>query len=91
MADKWAHMVVFGALAYLLFRALRGTLTLPILAAMVTALLITSVYGALDEWHQSFVPERDVDLLDWIADTAGAAVALLLSALLPRRRNRALL
>lgn len=36
------------------------------------ALLIASAYGISDEFHQSFVPGRDVDFFDWLADTIGA-------------------
>lgn len=38
------------------------------------------LYGALDEWHQSFVPGRTPSVVDWVADvvgvTLGYAVAL---------------
>ena len=37
-----------------------------------------AAYGATDEWHQSFVPGRETELGDWVADATGAAVALLL-------------
>jgi VanZ family protein len=33
-------------------------------------------YGASDEWHQSFVPGRDADLLDLLADTTGGLLAI---------------
>jgi hypothetical protein len=42
------------------------------------AVLIVSAFGATDEWHQSFVPGRDCDVFDWLADTAGAALAVTL-------------
>jgi len=32
-----------------------------------------SVYGAIDEFHQYFVPGRFCDVFDWAADTLGAA------------------
>ena len=32
------------------------------------------LYGVVDEIIQGFVPGRSADLLDWCADTAGAAV-----------------
>lgn len=35
-----------------------------------------SLYGATDEVHQYFVPERSSDVLDWIADTVGALAAV---------------
>ena len=42
----------------------------------VLALITVSFFGATDEWHQSFVPGREADLLDWLADTSGAALAI---------------
>jgi len=43
----------------------------PTLALFVT--LILSAVGVLDEWHQSWTPERSGnDAGDWLADTCGA-------------------
>jgi VanZ family protein len=41
----------------------------------ILAIGITSLYGASDEFHQFFTPNRSVEILDWLADTAGAATA----------------
>jgi len=41
-------------------------------------LLLCSLYGASDEWHQYYIAGRTVDFADWLADTAGAAGAVLL-------------
>ena len=41
-------------------------------------------YGISDEFHQSFVPGRTPDVLDWLADTSGALLAALLLAWLSR-------
>jgi len=38
--------------------------------------LVVVGYGLLDEWHQSFVPGRTADVVDWYADSAGACVAV---------------
>lgn len=37
------------------------------------AVLLTSFFGATDEYHQLFTPGRSTDILDWGADTIGAA------------------
>ncbi|MGJ8649120.1 MAG: VanZ family protein [Opitutaceae bacterium] len=72
--DKLAHFLVFGLLAtsflrtpQLVNRGWKGALI---------AALLTSAYGASDEFHQSMTPERSVEFADWIADTIGAAVAV---------------
>ena len=70
MDDKFAHFAAFGLLATLVCRVGEGW------RAAVRALVIVAIYAASDEWHQSFVPGRYSDVGDWIADTAGAAVAV---------------
>jgi hypothetical protein len=68
--DKVAHFGVFGALATAAVR-----LVPPRRAGWV--LLAVSLFGATDEFHQSFTVGRSVELADWIADTLGAAVAVI--------------
>jgi len=70
--DKLAHFAVFGLLATLLHRA--GA---PHWKSWVSVLVV-SAYGAIDEWHQYFVPGRSTELADWIMDTLGAALAVAL-------------
>jgi VanZ family protein len=51
---------------------------------------LASVYGVIDEVHQYFVPGRDCNVWDWIADTLGAllgAAAVLLAFRVARGRN----
>jgi VanZ family protein len=52
--------------------------------------LLGSVYGVIDEVHQYFVPGRDCNVWDWIADTLGAilgagAILLIQGYLLKRK------
>jgi len=52
---------------------------------VLLATVITSLYGATDELHQSFVPERMADIRDWVADTLGGLLgALFMAAVIPR-------
>jgi VanZ family protein len=71
--DKLLHLTEYAGLALLFARALVGE-GLNRLAAIVFAIVLTSFYGATDEYHQLFVPMRDSDVRDWIADTLGASV-----------------
>ena len=75
---KLAHMTEFGIL-YFLWR--RGGLK--IWQAAVVSLL----YAASDEWHQSFVPNRCGCAADVIIDGAGALAAAVLEAVWPVSRN----
>jgi len=72
--DKFGHFLVFGLLATLVARNgfVPGCSWLPI--------LMVSLFGITDEWHQSFTPGRSVEVADWMADTAGAALAVTLYA-----------
>jgi VanZ family protein len=40
--------------------------------------LIAAIYGALDEYHQYFVPNRSSEFLDWVADLIGVIIAVFL-------------
>ena len=55
--------------------------------AAVWAWLASAAYGFSDEFHQSFVPGRNVSIADWLTDLAGAAAGVAL-ALWWRRRVR---
>ncbi len=53
--------------------------------SLLIVLAAASLYGVSDELHQALVPGRTMSILDWIADTLGAAVALwAFSSLQPR-------
>jgi VanZ family protein len=85
---KAAHMIEYGMLAFLLWRALsrgRGALSR---SALVTAFVVSVLYAASDEYHQTFVPGRKGTLVDVGFDTVGALVALLAMSSLGRKRRR---
>lgn len=63
-----AHVLLYGALGVLWMLAMRGSPRLRLLSAM----LLAAAYGALDEWHQSWVPRRTSSAADVLSDVTGA-------------------
>ncbi|MCU0503492.1 MAG: VanZ family protein [Anaerolineae bacterium] len=77
------HLTAYGVLAGLLWWALRGS---GVRYPATWALVLAVAYGVSDEFHQSFVPGRDMSVSDLMVDLLGAGVALLLLTLLQARR-----
>lgn len=71
-SDKVLHFAAYAGLGTTLaYAGAQSALgPLPLIA-------IGSLYGASDEIHQSFVPGRTPDPLDWVADTLGAIAGVL--------------
>lgn len=94
---KGGHVVGYGLLSILLFRAWRETLPSAsdarwTLRWSAIAVLGTAFVASLDEWHQSFIPTRtgtpkDV-LLDTCAGIGAQILILLFVALLSRKNSR---
>jgi len=72
---KLVHFGEYALLTYLWWRALRTRME-PGRAALA-AFLVSSLYAATDEYHQTFVEGRSGHPLDWLVDSAGAATAAL--------------
>ncbi len=87
--DKIIHCFEYGLFYLLALRAAGGA---PVgfsrRTAYALAFVLTVIYGALDEYHQSFVPGRDADVYDLLADTCGAILAAAGYFLLNRRPKR---
>ena len=79
--DKFAHATVFGALAWAVDLALqRNRPGLPMYRRHLLVFLVVSAFGATDEWHQSFVPGRACEFGDWVADSVGGGLGLLVGS-----------
>ncbi len=83
--DKVEHFGAFGVLGWLLARALASSGVGRTRAALL-AVLISTLYGGSDEYHQRYTPGRSSDWADLAADGLGASAAAALWAQTRRRR-----
>lgn len=71
--DKVQHLIAYAVLAAgLVFWFSATQWKLHQLRTVLVVVGIASLYGATDELHQYFVPDRESSVFDWVADTAGA-------------------
>ena len=74
--DKDLHALLYAGLGVLLVRARAGGLGREVTIPMVVwAVVVAAAYGVSDECHQWFVPPRQVEAADVLADTIGATLA----------------
>lgn len=78
--DKLAHFTVFAALTLLLgiYSGGRHPLVL---------ILLVSAVGAIDEWHQAYLPDRSADIADLLVDVSAAVWGVALYSFLSARRR----
>ena len=72
---KLAHTAEYALLGALLYRAVRRP---------ATAFVLASAFAVTDEFHQTFVAGRHGSPVDWLIDTAGAAIGVALAVRLWR-------
>jgi len=86
--DKLLHFTAYAILGILFYRALN---TLPlkhhIRLLIGVSVLLACVYGISDEIHQAFVPHRDSDIMDVLADGLGSVFGVMTYYILNRRRR----
>ena len=86
-SDKLFHAIAFATLAAATAFALRvAHRTSPKQTALL-AWAIAAAYGAIDEWHQLYVPGRYADIADIAADGVGALVAAMAAGWFLARRD----
>ena len=78
---KAAHMTEYAILGWLAF-AFSGTFEMRQKVHYIAALGFAFCYASTDELHQLFIPGRSGQFTDVCIDTAGAAIGLLLLAIL---------
>jgi hypothetical protein len=79
MSDKMAHALLYSGLGFLAARALAGGFGRPVPWRVVPAVAaFAALYGLSDEAHQLFVPGRQFDLRDTVADVVGGVAGAVL-------------
>ena len=76
LVKKGGHAWAYGVLAWLYWRALRpyGKSQPAVWRGVCIALAV--MYALSDEYHQTFVPGRNGNLLDVVVDGLGAGIAM---------------
>lgn len=85
-ADKGVHALLFLPVGWLFARAAMAGAELR--WRLLAAIIAGALYGALDEFHQSFVPKRSCSLADWLVDFLAVAVGAAMWAAWCRWRAR---
>jgi VanZ family protein len=86
--DKLVHTIEYAVLGGLCSYA--SVRTWPLhhgLRTMLVGAFLATAFGVTDELHQSFVPGRNADLMDIVADALGALLGALVAAVWGRRRR----
>lgn len=83
--DKLAHILAYSLLGILLSRSL-SPMQVETWQRIILITALTTLYGISDEFHQSFVPGRDVSALDVLADGVGGFLAAQMLFWWDRRR-----
>lgn len=89
LVKKTGHVVIYAALAWAYLRGLTGGQRPITWRVAGLAVLLAALYGATDEYHQSFVAGRGATVVDVGIDAVGAVVGAALTAAWQRRREAA--
>ena len=90
-SDKIFHFVIYAGFAILVVWSLRVTSLRPWPHVPMLAAAVAIAYGAVNELHQLYIPQRSAELLDLVANalgaTAGVIVAMAAARALERRKE----
>jgi VanZ family protein len=73
--QNFLHIPLYGLLAFLWMRAL-AVIGIQPFASLIIALMISILFGCLDEFHQSFVPGRFGGLIDIYLNCIGSLLGV---------------
>jgi VanZ family protein len=85
-ADKIAHFGFYGVVGFL-FVLWRREIGTGAAVAVVWAAIFAALLGAVDEFHQQWIPGRSMEFLDWVANfgggTAGGVCSVVAASMIP--------
>ena len=81
LVQKILHVLLYGGLGWLWFWVL-APLPVPLHTRVSVAFLIAVGFGALNEWHQAYLPGRYGTFADVLLNALGASFGLLIAVLL---------
>jgi VanZ family protein len=89
--DKFEHLIAYFVLGIFLnfalhFQTKSSTIKLN---SFVFSIVFIMVYGILDEAHQLFIPGRQADVLDWLFDTIGGSIGVILISIFLKKLKSA--
>ncbi len=84
VSDKIEHFGAYGLLSVFLFLALKFQSKYSVLSdyPATFTVIIASLYGIIDEFHQLYIPGRSAEFYDWLADFSGSILAVIILRLL---------
>jgi VanZ family protein len=79
LSDKIVHFGIYSVLATSFYYSLRNQKKVSIFSehAFLFSIVLSVLYGIIDEVHQYFVPNRTCDIFDVFANSVGALFAIL--------------
>jgi VanZ family protein len=82
--DKFVHTLLYMGFGFVLNPAVRNTLNRH---PEATSIIVGTIYGASDEFHQMFVPHRSASLADLAADFVGLVISQIIVLAVIRLRR----
>ncbi len=86
-SDKIKHFIAYLGFAFLLSLSLHFQEKYKKFTRyfFIYAMIVVALYGAIDEIHQIFVPNRMCEFWDWVADVLGGLVGVSFSIMFLKR------
>ncbi len=78
LMKKSAHAFVYFVLLFLWYSFFKTITNFSRIKILMLSFILTAIYAIVDEWHQSFVPNRNPTYFDVLIDLTGAIIAIII-------------